>query len=421
MYGDGDQSPFKGKPDAFNKAQFHRDIWCCGADSDAALSSGRLSRFLQCLLFGSEEECKRILEEQDSQEEKTQLLEKRRLILRHSAIFFVFVGVGKFLLVDRGGGGSKVTRRGNVEVLKLLCEHGARVDARDLLGKTVLHYAFGPLCTEQNHDVMMEMCDIVIKHAASLPTPINLIDLQDRTGAVAVQAAIMTNNTKIAKLAVQKWRCNVQLTDMDGCSPWAMPVLGSTMHDIINGGNIVKSFETFKSTCAQCGISEEGVSFKKCSRCLVVRYCGPECQKAHWKSHKASCIPANQKATEKELRSEGAVVTPFRGEGYNKKQFISSGHDVHQWTGKIPTGMSAGVFFDVKIQEAGTTTPMMVYNESRSVFFSLHTSNCKQFFELHERIKSYTPTAGRKGYFKAVFKKEGEILIPFDPIFMRPW
>jgi hypothetical protein len=37
--------------------------------------------------------------------------------------------------------------------------------------------------------------------------------------------------------------------------------------------------------CAACG--KEGTSV--CGRCKKVSYCGPACQKAHWKSHKTTC------------------------------------------------------------------------------------------------------------------------------------
>ena len=32
-----------------------------------------------------------------------------------------------------------------------------------------------------------------------------------------------------------------------------------------------------------------GAHIQRCSACLAAGYCSPECQKAHWKAHKASC------------------------------------------------------------------------------------------------------------------------------------
>ena len=38
--------------------------------------------------------------------------------------------------------------------------------------------------------------------------------------------------------------------------------------------------------CYQCG--RDGASMQ-CSRCKSARYCGAECQRAHWKAHKPDC------------------------------------------------------------------------------------------------------------------------------------
>jgi hypothetical protein len=33
----------------------------------------------------------------------------------------------------------------------------------------------------------------------------------------------------------------------------------------------------------------DGLGTKKCSQCMVARYCGPECQRLNWKVHKQVC------------------------------------------------------------------------------------------------------------------------------------
>lgn len=38
-------------------------------------------------------------------------------------------------------------------------------------------------------------------------------------------------------------------------------------------------------TCIQCGKP----ATKRCSKCKIAKYCGTECQKAHWSQHKESC------------------------------------------------------------------------------------------------------------------------------------
>ena len=39
--------------------------------------------------------------------------------------------------------------------------------------------------------------------------------------------------------------------------------------------------------CAAC--SAAGSDLLQCSRCRAVSYCGPACQRRHWRAHKAQC------------------------------------------------------------------------------------------------------------------------------------
>ena len=47
--------------------------------------------------------------------------------------------------------------------------------------------------------------------------------------------------------------------------------------------------------CACCGITanELGSSLCRCSRCKLIKYCGRECQKKDWKTHKRRCTDSS--------------------------------------------------------------------------------------------------------------------------------
>jgi hypothetical protein len=49
--------------------------------------------------------------------------------------------------------------------------------------------------------------------------------------------------------------------------------------------------EAAASACAQCGAQAgaPGVQLRKCSACGKACYCGVQCQRAHWRQHKAQC------------------------------------------------------------------------------------------------------------------------------------
>ena len=73
-----------------------------------------------------------------------------------------------------------------------------------------------------------------------------------------------------------------------------------TLQGIDNKGNVIASashssnpslykISCDKPTCSYCSRSSDGL--KKCSRCHSVQYCGRECQKNHWNTHKSHCKP----------------------------------------------------------------------------------------------------------------------------------
>jgi len=48
--------------------------------------------------------------------------------------------------------------------------------------------------------------------------------------------------------------------------------------------------------CSNCG--KQGVSLKRCARCMQASYCGADCQKASWKQHKQTCVPIAKSRTD---------------------------------------------------------------------------------------------------------------------------
>jgi ankyrin repeat protein len=64
--------------------------------------------------------------------------------------------------------------------------------------------------------------------------------------------------------------------------------------------------------CAGCGRARQLEDrFKKCSRCLVARFCSRECQMQHWKRHKAVCVKPAKEEEKKEVDFTGRRVVLF--------------------------------------------------------------------------------------------------------------
>ncbi|CEM13898.1 unnamed protein product [Vitrella brassicaformis CCMP3155] len=76
------------------------------------------------------------------------------------------------------------------------------------------------------------------------------------------------------------------------CSPSERP--GDHNLDSWRAGEARSLGESLSFPCAACGKKPEDVPdgvgvFPKCNRCKLVSYCGTECQRSDWPSHKDKC------------------------------------------------------------------------------------------------------------------------------------
>ena len=68
------------------------------------------------------------------------------------------------------------------------------------------------------------------------------------------------------------------------------------------GANVTaRSVQPHEEVCAGPECTNAGV--QKCGRCKLVSYCGPVCQKAHWKAHKKVCAKAAGDSSRAELQA----------------------------------------------------------------------------------------------------------------------
>ena len=68
------------------------------------------------------------------------------------------------------------------------------------------------------------------------------------------------------------------------------------------------------SPCAMCG--KDAAS--KCASCKRVAYCSKECQKSHWKSHKAECKKASESSSGPVFKHESEMMAQLAQMGLSK-------------------------------------------------------------------------------------------------------
>ena len=75
------------------------------------------------------------------------------------------------------------------------------------------------------------------------------------------------------------------------CEQFAQAIVArSPSSPLANVRTHVKDGKIVERNCAACGVWDRtGVSYRRCKACMMVYYCGKECQLAHWKMHKTVC------------------------------------------------------------------------------------------------------------------------------------
>lgn len=64
----------------------------------------------------------------------------------------------------------------------------------------------------------------------------------------------------------------------------------------------------YKCHNPECEVSGEDNALKKCGKCKIVRYCSPECQKAHWKEHKLVCEPYTNEEADAKKKTDTMIA-----------------------------------------------------------------------------------------------------------------
>jgi hypothetical protein len=396
--GDGDQKPIKNT----KHAQFHRDIWSAGADVQDLFMQGGLSPFVMACLICSPEGCAKMLAECKDQEERIKLLETRHSLLRLSPIFFAAIG---FATIRAMMGGSN-DGASSVEVVRILLANGARPDARDVNGKTIVHYCCGALC-QPGAPTLLQIADLCIDRTKELSLP-KLVDSRDRFGEIPLMQAIMMTRPDLAEFLCTKHGADASIKDYDDADPEKMAQFSPSLRAIVNKSRNTASYQEFKANCVHCQAT--GVVTFKCGKCRVATYCSKDCQVAHWKAgHKKECNACDVSAE--------IIVTQ-----QTQMAFATSSGSAIKWSGKPPKDVAVDEIFDIKIQIGPTVeAPFLVYDKSRTLETTVMPHNCVKIKELFALIHAYTPCAGRKAYMHAKVNGKGELVILTSPLFVRKW
>jgi len=281
--------------------------------------------------------------------------------------------------------------------------------------------------SEENREVLvkLENLKLVEDNTSSVAPYPPLVNIKDKMGTVALQELVMpesftglTRPPGISDPAVTaafllKHGADIYLEDVDGVSPFRMvsgygQLIGE--HGVARvimdharhvGKEGTKARKRGELKCWNCD-KDLSKDAPRCSKCNVARYCNRDCQVAHWKSHKAKCKELS--ASKQGVRLEHPSVM---SDGLHRAAVsFRTGRMAESGSYAKPRGVGFDKKFVVKVQAAGETAPMMVYDETRQCQFDINWGQ-KGFGEILAAVRSEPAWQGRKTFMKASFGKDG--------------
>ena len=397
-FGDGDQTPvhFEGAGCA------HSALWAAGGNLFDLVQEDKVPQVVIHFLSGNVSEIRAALESARAHDRMAEFLEIRFGLLRSTPLMLVVMGCGQGIRCDDSS-----ARFDFLETMQLLLDAGARVDARDLCGKTVLHYLVGPLFKEPVGFSMLHAC---IERSRQLRLQPALVDMQDRFGATIVLYAVIMNLTKLVKVLCEDYRADATVADWSGVSAHNFPTLNGDIKGIMT-----KSSGRTIAATGTCCVCKTPAATKKCAGCSVARYCSQKCQSDDWAAHSQVCRSSKTEIA----NSEGFVMQPRLGQCCTT---ISKSVSMTKWDGLLPPSVKVeNGFFEIKVQTLSPTEAMMVYTRHKEICFTVEMNEGRNLPALHAKIAAYPAYNGRKAYFFAKHVKQGELFVSGKQMFARDW
>lgn len=270
---------------------------------------------------------------------------------------------------------------GHKDVIDTLLAHGAMLEARDVAGYTPLRHALS--CP--NSEASRALGEQLLGQGAD-------INSQTRFGAPAIHESIMGSD-KETFVFLMDHGAKLDLNDSDGCNPASNTLVCKPWFakEILRRQRKDRSQQEKEQPCGNPACAEKGG--KRCARCEQVRYCCAECQRAHWKEHKAECGKAMEECVVP-LRSDMAFTTMSlngrKDKSGNFKDNQAGAAHPHQERFKVK----------VQVPVDGSLGPMMVYDKARSFTLQLmpSTPNAPR---VHAMVRKGGVIGGLKGFFYA--------------------
>jgi len=334
------------------------------------------------------------------------LLNRRESYLQYNPIFLPIIGARRFWDSTFGAMTDYElqstfsiffprVQRMHMKLLKELVNLGASVNVHDLAGYTPLHHCL----TSMGNSYTKQMAEFLLDMGGADVNAVN------RFGDVPLMDVIMGFDFETMKMLI-KYGADPLIKNSDGLSPMDTGRRFPKIYNILRQGekrvikkerNAAKEEKKLKS-CERCELYAE----KRCSGCFLVWYCGLQCQKGDWTSHKEACKKRRAEYKEVVTVEEDPNI---RAVSFSKKTSYKNNMK--------PTNSN---HFVIKVQVPLSVLgpedgPFLCYNEKRDIQYKMDDKS-DLGIALKKAIQEQESSVIGKGYFYSVIRDGKHFIHP---------
>mmetsp|Transcript_20126 Transcript_20126/g.24928 ORF Transcript_20126/g.24928 Transcript_20126/m.24928 type:complete len:779 (-) Transcript_20126:273-2609(-) len=398
LYDDGDQSFVRAAlPD--DPGQRLRDIRVQGMDF--CLENIQTTFAKNCFFGGVQFVEGAINKVKSSKRELKKLIEFRELLLRFSPLHLIISGA---MCIKAGPNLSRETPGMEwVATCRLLLEHGANPNARDVAGYSLLHHV-----SNSENDHCLSMCSLLCSEFGADP------NIRNRFGTVPLRDIVLQNHVKMAKILLEHG-ADPSLEDTSerilsmqerasSTNPEReyRPITSATLaraNPIMSrliAQAMLKNAEHIIFYCSNPGCTNR--ADKVCKGCRRAWYCSIECQRNHYATHKSECTITSASLTRFNITYDGLQSILLR------HSRIHSGRATDPGPTKPLKPKSCSVFkfqlpTPVGTQTLDTIDYIVAYDRLSKRYFEIDAIDNHPHFQTLVDLIKQKGVLGGKGYF----------------------
>jgi len=297
--------------------------------------------------------------------------------------------------------------------LKYLLSHGCPPDVEDIAGHTALSHVMMSSVSRP------DLARLLLEARAE-------VNHQDRYGCTPIMNAFQTNQISTID-TLMEFEADLDIADADDIVPRTFFIsCGPQVAHVVSKWQRRRAGEDApmaEKVCANC--RRQGSNLRMCGQCHSSRYCDPQCQRAHWPTHKKVCHPfsVSNTVTLRPHHTENSMTMPMAS-------FLRHTMDIpteptperHFRASRAPKSSEPKrLIIKVQIPYTGpggpiSSAPFLVYTKKRDFVCQIRRMDNTAGYDRVAQVVRNQGVGGAKAYFAAELKSADELVVKVSEV-----